>query len=89
MSKVPPGEIHVVERLDFLSIDLELVQILQQLQKVYLTPSRRPDFVWKIGDFQALHAWNPKIVNFEDKILIFFPVKAEMMLFPNLKKGGH
>ena len=29
MSQVPPGEIYVVERLDFLSIDLELVQILQ------------------------------------------------------------
>ena len=29
MSQVPPGEIYVVERLDFLSIDVELVQILQ------------------------------------------------------------
>ena len=30
-----------------------------------------------------------KIVNFEDKTLIFFPAKAEMLLFSNLNKGGH
>ena len=32
---------------------------------------------------------NSKIVNFRDKILIFFPVKAEMLLFSNLTSGGH
>ena len=50
---------------------------------------RPPDFVRNIPDFVALNVGKPKTVSFGNKILLFFPVKAEMLLFSNLNKGGH
>ena len=43
----------------------------------------------KIDDLQRVHVFRLKTITKNFTTLIFFPVKAEMLLFSNLTSGGH